>query len=463
MLCMSVVMLCLAMLMPMTVWAKRPPRVATTARPNIVVLMIDDLPAMSPRLLKKAPEVRNLFFTQPALAFSDYVGNDPLCCPGRANVLTGQTADHNGVVRLDARLLDPRETIGTELQSAGYWTAYSGKYLNKMRLLDDKLPPGWNKAMMFGAGYEGTNTWVNGEKVKSPVYSTEFVRRKADTFLRAAPPGKPVFLFLSPYAVHRDMRNDSGLPTPDAQYVADPRCADIAPYTPPSYDEADVSDKPAYVQALTSKYPAGWPLVKVCEALLSVNDVVATVRADLAAEGRTNVVWVLTADNGMAWGAHNWSYKDVPYAAPMPLYVSWPGVVTASRTSHATLWNVDIAPTLCAIAGCMMGPYPNGYGADGLSFLPLVEGTVTTLDRQWIYVQDLGTGEAGEQAAPAWHGVRSTAANPLGRWEYTEYVTGECELYDLSADPWELTNLCHLPAYAGQQAAAAAALAAFRG
>jgi len=43
--------------------------------------------------------------------------------------------------------------------------------------------------------------------------------------------------------------------------------------------------------------------------------------------------------------------------------------------------------------------------------------------------------------APAFRAIRTTSRYPLGRWHYTEWATGERELYDPVADPWELHNL----------------------
>ena len=37
-------------------------------------------------------------------------------------------------------------------------------------------------------------------------------------------------------------------------------------------------------------------------------------------------------------------------------------------------------------------------------------------------------------------------------WKYTEYVTGECELYDLVNDPYELQNLADKRRYRDIQA-----------
>ena len=43
---------------------------------------------------------------------------------------------------------------------------------------------------------------------------------------------------------------------------------------------------------------------------------------------------------------------------------------------------------------------------------------------------------------PAWYGLRTTGGfADAERWVYTEYASGEVELYDLVADPWQLENL----------------------
>ncbi len=49
-----------------------------------------------------------------------------------------------------------------------------------------------------------------------------------------------------------------------------------------------------------------------------------------------------------------------------------------------------------------------------------------------------------------------------GRWKYIEHDTGERELYDLQADPWELENQADNPAFAATRAQLAARLAQIR-
>ena len=109
--------------------------------------MTDDLGALDDRILSRLPNINKLFL-QHGLTFDEYYGETPLCCPGRAEFLTGQHVRTNGVVRNDARLLDPTNTIATALQDAGYQTAFIGKYLNHSELLTNKTPPGWDYAAM---------------------------------------------------------------------------------------------------------------------------------------------------------------------------------------------------------------------------------------------------------------------------------------------------------------------------
>jgi hypothetical protein len=65
--------------------------------------------------------------------------------------------------------------------------------------------------------------------------------------------------------------------------------------------------------------------------------------------------------------------------------------------------------------------------------------------------------ERGSGVAP-WWGVRTTRADPLGRWHYIEHPTGERELYDLAVDPWEMESVDGRWRYAATEAALASRL-----
>jgi hypothetical protein len=177
---------------------------------------------------------------------------------------------------------------------------------------------------------------------------------------------------------------------------------------------------------------------------------------ELAAEGRLeNTLLVFTADNGVGWGAHRiGQHKSMPYTTPVPLYVSWPARWGAgSRTINEHVSNIDLAPTFCALGGCELDEYPNGQThSDGVDLMPLLDGAVADLGRDAILESNWETGRT-------WTALRTTHANSLGLWHYVEHATGERELYDLDADPWEMENIAGSPAVEEIEAALAARLA----
>ena len=94
--------------------------------------------------------MRAMLGTDPAGAaeFADFLSNHPLCCPARAEILTGEYAHNNGVHDNDGSyggyqaLRRPHQTIGLWMRRAGYRTAFVGKYLNWWEL-DPRPESGW--------------------------------------------------------------------------------------------------------------------------------------------------------------------------------------------------------------------------------------------------------------------------------------------------------------------------------
>lgn len=434
------------------------------SRPDIVLLIVDDIAEMDLRVWQRLPTIRRLFLDQ-GLRFTRYFGNDPLCCPGRAALLTGQRTSGHGVRSNDARAFDPRTTIATELDAVGYHTIYAGKYFNATERLADLAPPGWDHSLVYSGGYWNAPMWKDGQRIAGgsteAAYTTDVIRRTMLPWVRTAPADAPLFLVFSPFAVHSGL-DASGRsrgyeqPVPAPRHEDDPRCAGIAPWRPPGYSEADRSDKPAHVRRQPpSPYRTGWPLQRICETLLSVDGTLAAVEQELRAAGRTDVLYILTADNGMGFGVHGWVKKRSPYATAMPLLMHWRrGLGGKPRTIRSTVANIDVAPTLCELAGCVMGPFPDGDPVHGLSLVPLLVGDARRLPRE-VLIEEHHTRYSG----PRWVGVRTTVGSPFGRWVWTQHETGEEELYDLRADPWRLENLAGDPASVEIRDALAAELA----
>jgi N-acetylglucosamine-6-sulfatase len=136
---------------------------------------------------------------------------------------------------------------------------------------------------------------------------------------------------------------------------------------------------------------------------------------------------IFTSDNGLLWGEHRWLKKEVPYeeAIRVPLVVRADAIVSeGARTDDHIVANIDLAPTIADVAGVEL---PD---AEGKSLVPLLTGTAETW-RHALLIEHL----RGTNPIPTYCAVRTE------RYLFASYDTGERELYDLDADPFELRNL----------------------
>lgn len=417
------------------------------AQPNIVMFYLDDVAPVE-ALWNDPGRTPNLYeqFVAHGIQLDNAIGETPLCCPSRANLLTGQHTHNTRVVRNSAELFDPYETIGKAMLGAGYSTMFIGKYLNRDNFL---TPEQWAEhdanwtvldaiSGINGAYYNYDLHTKEGTTHIKALHSTKMVAERAVARFQATPAETPIFAVLSMYDLH-----SPNAPQPEDK--GDPRCAGMPPWDPPNYNEPDVSDKPPGIQALGMQPYPGWPMVTYCEEMLGVDRAVGQVIDELSAEGRLdNTLLVFTADNGMTWGQHRLGQqKSWPYATPLPFYIRWPAAHwgdTPTTISDITS-DIDYAPTFCELAGpsCELGPFSRGSDQpDGVSLVPLLNGDVPNLGRDAVLEESYASPDN------SWSGLRTTAVfDPTNRWHYVEYTDGFRELYDLVNDPWEMTNLAN--------------------
>jgi arylsulfatase A-like enzyme len=406
--------------------------------------------------------------------------------------VSGQHTTNHGVVVNSAALFKPAMSLATQLHGVGYYTFLVGKYMNgydargcKTTNCAPHVPPGWDRwAALGGVYYYDYKLWVDGTPLhygSAPAdYSTDVIAKRTIDLINTAPANKPIFAWLAPVASHAPQ-------TPAPRYATAP-CRP-APWQPPSYQEADVSDKPSWLQ----KVPRGGAANSsqgACRSLLAVDDLVRDVRDALAAHGRLdNTLFIYTGDNGMNMGEHRLSGKTAAYETQLPFLASWPASLgTSPRQITERLENIDLAPTLCELAGCTLGPYPNGQAhPDGYSFAKLLLGTADSLDRPAVF-EDMPKDKGVTTGSGAWFSVITTRHSPLATvrcaaassggclWQYTQYPkTHADELYDLSngpcwtwlpgqpGDPCELQNVSSNPTYAEIKASLTSQLTALKG
>ena len=274
---------------------------SSAVRPNVVVLMTDDQTVESMRVM---PNVKTLIADQ-GVTFDNSFVSYSLCCPSRSTFLTGQYAHNHGVWGNAAPnggyyKLDSTNTLPVWLQRAGYQTIHLGKYLNQYGTRNPReIPPGWGQ--WYGTPDPSTYRYLNyqinenGNLVQfgnaAADYKTDVESRLAvDLISRQAADPRPFFMWVAFLAPHsggpRDADDPSGIATPSPAPRDKNRFANEPLPMPPSFNEADVSDKPAAIRNRPLIGPARINAIREnyqqrLESLLAVDDAVAQIVNEL--------------------------------------------------------------------------------------------------------------------------------------------------------------------------------------
>ncbi|HWV84645.1 MAG TPA: sulfatase [Capillimicrobium sp.] len=449
---------------------------APPERPNVVVIMTDDQTVEDMRAMPLTRRLIGGAGVTFARSFSSY----PLCCPARATLLTGQYAHNHDVLGNRppfggyGAFRGTDDTLPVWLQRAGYATAHVGKYLNGYgRDVEPTVPPGWDEwhgsvdptsYMMWGytLNENGTLRTYGSFRDEDPaLYQADVYRDRAIALIdRWAPRRRPFFLsvmFLAPHA-----EGEVGLVRSAPRHRG--RMANAPVPRSPAFDEADVSDKPSWLQQGSPRLDA--EAVAAIEArtrsrlesLLAVDEAVRDIVAALRRHGELDrTLIVFGSDNGHFAGEHRIPQsKYFPYepSVRVPLMMRGPGV-RRGRVARALTVNADLAPTILDVAGAA----PGRRRLDGMSLMPLAANPRLRTDRPVL----LETGESSrgdiDQDGNAIGGIGAGIDVPIyngvrtDRYVYLEYDGGERELYDLRRDPHQLRSVHADPRYARTRAA----------
>jgi N-acetylglucosamine-6-sulfatase len=428
---------------------------ALTAKPNIVFILTDD---MRKDDMMYMPKTRSVLKAK-GMSFSHAFVSNALCCPSRATIMRGQYS-HNTKVWTNGGPSGgwqafrnnglQRDNVATRLDSAGYRTALIGKYFNGYNTTS--VPPGWDRWFATEEGYFNYDANDQGTirhfGTDASDYQTDVLKRRAKAFVgTSVTTGKPFFAYVAPIAPHREKGSVKPVPAPRDEHTYDGL---KAPRTP-SFNEPDVSDKPSWIRKLPKLSAAQKAKIddrheKRAESLQAVDDLVAGVVGKLSEEGVLGNTYIFfTSDNGEHEGEHGIKGdKWRPYEEDvrMPLLVRGPDVAAGHQAYELAL-NTDYLPTFTDLA-CSPDPIlcetlktqNNWYVPDGRSLRPVLEGNATTW-RNAILLE----GAQNTTHAPAYRGIRTVSTDTTStERKYVEYENTERELYDLGADPYELTN-----------------------
>jgi arylsulfatase A-like enzyme len=427
-----------------------------SARPNFLFILTDDMDAQS---LQYMPRVQELLGVS-GVTFENAFVTNPVCCPSNVSILTGQYSYNTQILHNvpplggfqkftnmrtdgDPSTQGDENTLATWLDDAGYLTGRVGKYLVGYPDSSTYIPPGWDQ---WQASYDGFSSYFNyrlnenGTVVQYGAgegdYITDVLTDKTVGMIEGAEATdeQPFFFMLSANAPHSGVA-PNGAPTPAPRH-AGMFAGATAPRTP-SFNEADVSDKPANIRnapSLTATQIANIDREYQArlESLQAVDEGVERIIKSLEENGELENTFIFfTSDNGYHLGQHRFlNGKAQPYEEDIrvPLLVSGPGVRAGVSLDQFAL-NIDFAPTIAELAQATPG-----RDIDGRSLTPLlVRDTPPANNWRKDFLVEF-------YRAPGQPGSPGKVLRT--RHEvYVEYADGFRELYDLRTDPYQLNNV----------------------
>ncbi|MFE5317686.1 sulfatase-like hydrolase/transferase [Paenibacillus sp. NPDC056579] len=405
------------------------------SRPNVIMFFTDqqrwDTTGYNGNPLGLTPNLDRMAWNgmQVPLAFTC----QPVCGPARSCLQTGVYATASGCFTNGIPLPEGSRTIAHSFHDAGYDTAYIGKW----HLANTRTEPvpeerrGGYRYWLAADSLEHTSDAyrtllynADNEPVKLPGYRVDALTDAAIRYIaEGRPEEKPFYLFLSYLEPHHQNHRDD-YPSPDVykgKYAG-------GQYVPP--------DLAALGGTAHQHLDGYYGMVKrLDEALGRLIDALKSL--DLL----DNTVIAFTSDHGCHFKTRNNEYKRSCHESSIrvPLVFSGPGFDGRGRVRELVSL-IDLPPTLLDAAGIDVPEQMQGR-----SLLQQVNRRKGDADSQSPWPQDVFVQISESQVARAlrtqrWkYGVHAPERHPIKDSGSSEYV--EQFLYDLEADPYELTNL----------------------
>ena len=425
------------------------------ARPNIIFVLTDDQRYDELGVLNPILETPNMDrIAREGTLFANAFVTTALCSPSRASILTGQYMHNHGVVDNNSAPPQSSRFFPEFLQESGYNTAFIGKWhmgesQSSRRRLDDPQP-GFDHWVSFAGQGEyypvvrngRTNEInVNGKPVPQKGYITDELTDYALDWLDKRDSDEPFFLYLSHKAVHanfapaerhRDQYADKTIPVPESQADTPENRAGKPMWVQNQRNSWHGVDFPYHSSLDVQSYK-----MQYHRALSAVDDSLGRLFEWLEDNGQLeNTVVVLMGDNGFMFGEHGLIDKRNAYEESMrvPLLMTGPSIAK-NTVSDELVANIDIAPTLMAMAG--VAPVEQ---FDGASFAGIARGDDVDWRDELLYEYYW---EFNYPSTPTTFALRTKD------YKFIQYhgIWDTDELYDIRSDPREMRNLINDPEY----------------
>ena len=410
-----------------------PSNAATYERPNIVIIIADDLGWRDPGFMgsdyHRTPHLDRL--ASEGMVFSQAYANAAVCAPTRAALLSGMYAPRTGVYTVGQGpseteglpLTTPRNgssltsdivTLPEALSDAGYATGHFGKW-HLGRATGSTGPEAHGFDVSRGATRGGgTRTYYAPYGIadldadaEDGEYLTDRLTDEAIGFIQDSKDG-PFLVWLAHYAVHTPIEAD-----PDV-------LAEVE-----TWPKGELHDEAEYAAMLASLDTSTGRLLGALDAAgVADNTVVVFVSDNGGGRRITDMAPLRDAKGSLYEGGIR-----------VPCVVKYPRAVAPGIRSEEPVLLFDLYPTLLELAGVRP---TRGQPVDGVSWVRLLQGkaqTLATRNLVW-YVPLYGTSRRGNLSS------KPRAALRRDRWKLIhDFETGTSELYDLREDIGETNDL----------------------
>ncbi len=353
----------------------------------------------------------------------------PVCGPARSAVQTGLYPTTTGCFRNGVPLPASATTLADHLRAAGYRTGYIGKWhLAGKEPVPAEQRGGYEywlaaNALEFTSDAYRTVVYNRAsEAVHLPGYRVDALTDAAIRYI-ADNAGHPFLLFLSFLEPHHQNHRDD-YPAPDVY-----RDAYHGRWLPPDL---------ASLGGSAAQHLGGYlgMVKRLDEAFGRILDALESLRMT------DDTVVLYTCDHGNHFKTRNDEYKRSCHESSIRIPMALGGGPFRSGGRRPELVSlIDVAPTLLDAAGVGV---PEGM--QGRSLLPMVQRSLTDWPNEvLIQISESQVGRAIRTSR--WkYSVSAPGLNGYQVMSADEYV--EEFLYDLQADPYELTNLAGLSSHA---------------
>ena len=430
---------------------------APKARPNIIVILSDDLGwadlSCYGSTFHESPHLDKL--AAQGMRFTQAYSSSPYCSPSRAAIMTGRyparlkLTDYipgNGksgkFLPAEMKMELPLEevTIAEVLKGAGYATWHVGKWhLGDVGFYPQNqgfnvniaghaggLPPSYFWPYGMDKKPDPKNYHSRGvpglEDGKPGEHLCDRLTSEAMKLIEHRKPDQPFFLYLPFYDVHIPAMAKPELVKKYQAKAARMGLPNVK--SAPTYDEGTVargSEQPPKLleQQVNITYAA---------MIETMDTNVGRIMAKLVELGLAdNTVILFTSDNGGHFitsnrplrGCKGWLYEG---GVREPWFVRWPGVTKPGSTCDVPIINTDIFPTLLEAAGLAAMP---DLHRDGISIVPLLKGDAKpTHDALFWHYPHYGN-----------HGNGPCSSVRVGDWKLIEWLEDDSvELFNLAGD-----------------------------